>query len=53
MKVVVICDNRLVTRPYGEVFLNSLLPSPRTRDLTKAIAFLQARQFLKSSGRTD
>nr|WP_254313071.1 ATP-dependent DNA helicase [Rahnella aceris] len=39
--VMVICDNRLVMRPYGEVFLNSLPPTPRTRDLTQAIRFLQ------------
>lgn len=38
--VLVICDNRLVMRPYGEVFLNSLPPTPRTRDLAQAIAFL-------------
>ncbi|MCW7550334.1 ATP-dependent DNA helicase [Photorhabdus sp. APURE] len=49
--VVVICDNRLVMRPYGEVFLNSLPPSPRTRDLTKAVAFLQARQSPNISGK--
>ncbi|WP_446471287.1 ATP-dependent DNA helicase [Xenorhabdus stockiae] len=42
--VVVICDNRLVMRPYGEVFLNSLPPSPRTRDLSKAVEFLKSRQ---------
>ncbi|HEI8864777.1 ATP-dependent DNA helicase [Serratia sp. AKBS12] len=41
--VLVICDNRLVMRPYGEVFLNSLPPTPRTRDLTQAIAFLKAQ----------
>lgn len=41
--VVVICDNRLVTRPYGEVFLRSLPPSARTRDLQQAIDFLAAR----------
>ncbi|MGC6386953.1 ATP-dependent DNA helicase [Ewingella sp. S1.OA.A_B6] len=39
--VMIICDNRLVMRPYGEVFLNSLPPTPRTRDLAKAIHFLQ------------
>lgn len=38
--VLVICDNRLVMRPYGEVFLNSLPPTPRTRDIAEAIAFL-------------
>ncbi|EFE95018.1 hypothetical protein HMPREF0758_3452 [Serratia odorifera DSM 4582] len=41
--VLVICDNRLVMRPYGEVFLNSLPPTPRTRDLAQAIAFLKAQ----------
>ncbi len=39
--VLIICDNRLVMRPYGAVFLNSLPPSPRTRDLQRAIEFLQ------------
>ncbi|HBI06584.1 MAG TPA: ATP-dependent helicase, partial [Erwinia persicina] len=39
--VLVICDNRLVMRPYGAVFVNSLPPTPRTRDLQKAIDFLQ------------
>lgn len=42
--VIVICDNRLVTRPYGEVFLTSLPPSPRTRSLTKAIEFLEKKR---------
>ncbi len=40
--VLVICDHRLVMRPYGEVFLNSLPPAPRTRDLNRAIEFLRA-----------
>jgi len=30
-----------VMRPYGEVFLNSLPPTPRTRSLEHAIRFLQ------------
>ncbi|QHP80548.1 ATP-dependent DNA helicase [Pectobacterium odoriferum] len=38
--VIVICDNRLVMRPYGAVFLNSLPPTPRTRDIRQAINFL-------------
>lgn len=38
--VLVICDSRLVMRPYGSVFLNSLPPAPRTRDITHAIEFL-------------
>ncbi|MEJ4044455.1 ATP-dependent DNA helicase [Erwinia sp. SLM-02] len=39
--VLVICDNRLVMRPYGAVFLNSLPPTPRTRDIARAAAFLK------------
>nr|WP_233148866.1 ATP-dependent DNA helicase [Shimwellia pseudoproteus] len=42
--VLVICDNRLVMRPYGAVFLNSLPPAPRTRDLRRAAEFLAAPQ---------
>lgn len=45
--VMIICDNRLVMRPYGEVFLNSLPPTPRTRDLDRAIRFLQESQQQK------
>ncbi|MGV3344396.1 ATP-dependent DNA helicase [Enterobacteriaceae bacterium LUAb1] len=41
--VLVICDNRLVMRPYGAVFLNSLPPTPRTRDLTQALDFLKTQ----------
>lgn len=40
--VIVICDNRLVMRPYGEVFLNSLPATPRTRDINRAVSFLNA-----------
>lgn len=40
---IIICDNRLVMRPYGAIFLNSLPPSPRTRDLNKVIDFLLAK----------
>lgn len=39
--VMVICDNRLVTKPYGEVFLTSLPPMRRTRSLEQAVQFLQ------------
>ncbi len=39
--VMVICDNRLVTKPYGEVFLTSLPPMRRTRSLEHAVSFLQ------------
>jgi ATP-dependent DNA helicase DinG len=39
--VMVICDNRIVTKPYGEVFLTSLPPMRRTRSLDQAVNFLQ------------
>lgn len=37
---IIICDNRLVMRPYGAIFLNSLPPSPRTRDINNVTQFL-------------
>jgi len=37
---LVICDNRLVTRPYGQVFVGSLPPMTRTRDLARVERFL-------------
>ena len=38
---LIICDNRLVTREYGGVFLASLPPIPRTRDLELVQDFLK------------
>lgn len=37
---LIICDNRLVTRDYGGIFLASLPPIPRTRDLETIKQFL-------------
>jgi ATP-dependent DNA helicase DinG len=39
--VLVICDNRLVTKDYGKIFMGSLPDMRRTRDLQKAVDFLQ------------
>jgi len=39
--ILVICDNRLVNKPYGEVFLKSLPAMKRSRDLTQAVTFLK------------
>ncbi|XKM12513.1 ATP-dependent DNA helicase [Orbaceae bacterium ac157xtp] len=41
---IIICDNRLVMRPYGATFINSLPPSPRTRDVNKVVQFLLSYQ---------
>ncbi|MFD2166409.1 ATP-dependent DNA helicase [Thalassotalea euphylliae] len=38
--VLVICDNRLVNRPYGQVFLKSLPDMRRSRDTDSATQFL-------------
>ncbi len=38
--VLVICDDRLVNRPYGGVFLKSLPDMKRSRDLDRAAQFL-------------
>ena len=39
--VMVICDDRLVNKPYGETFLKSLPNMKRSRDITKAAKFLE------------
>lgn len=40
--VLVICDNRLVTKPYGETFIASLPNMNKTRSLQKTIDFLSS-----------
>ncbi|MET0937435.1 MAG: ATP-dependent DNA helicase [Luteibacter sp.] len=37
--VLVLCDPRLMTKGYGRLFLASLPPMPRTRELTDVAAF--------------
>ncbi len=39
--VLAICDSRIVNRDYGHVFLASLPPMSRTRDINVAVKFLQ------------
>ncbi|MFH4413135.1 ATP-dependent DNA helicase [Vibrio diabolicus] len=46
---LIICDNRLVTRDYGGIFLGSLPPIPRTRDLDGIKAFLKTEQSVTDS----
>jgi len=40
--VLMLCDPRLLGRPYGRIFLNSLPQMPRTRDLRDVQVFLRA-----------
>jgi ATP-dependent DNA helicase DinG len=37
--VLVLCDPRLTTKTYGNVFLNSLPPLPKTRQVEDVAAF--------------
>jgi ATP-dependent DNA helicase DinG len=39
--VLVICDDRLVNKPYGQTFLKSLPDMKRSRDIHKAAEFLE------------
>jgi ATP-dependent DNA helicase DinG len=41
--VVMLCDPRLVTKGYGRIFIQSLPPMRRTRELAEAQAFLRER----------
>jgi ATP-dependent DNA helicase DinG len=40
--IMVICDDRLVNRPYGQVFIKSLPEMKRTRDLVESVSFLES-----------
>jgi ATP-dependent DNA helicase DinG len=40
--VLVLCDPRLTTRAYGKLFLASLPPMPRTRELHDVRRFFAA-----------
>ncbi len=40
--VLVLCDTRLVSKPYGRVFIDSLPPFKRTRELSEVVAFLRS-----------
>lgn len=42
--VLILCDPRLVQRPYGQVFLGSLPPMPRSRELQRIDDFWQANR---------
>jgi ATP-dependent DNA helicase DinG len=39
--VLMICDPRLLTKPYGKRIWQSLPPFKRTRVLTEAVAFFE------------
>jgi len=41
---LVLCDTRMITRPYGRIFLQSLPDMKRTRDLKQVIDYLEQLQ---------
>ena len=41
--VLIVCDQRLVSKPYGGIFLQSLPNMRRSRELSDAIEFLKQR----------
>ncbi|MDX1698007.1 MAG: helicase C-terminal domain-containing protein, partial [Thiohalobacterales bacterium] len=47
--VLVLCDPRLLGKPYGRIFLNSLPDMPRTRDVDDVHEFFAG----VASGMTD
>ncbi len=40
--LLMLCDPRLTSKPYGKVFLNSLPSMPRTRSLAEACGYLKS-----------
>jgi len=48
--VLVLCDPRLAGRSYGRVFLDSLPPLPRTRDVARVTAFLADSDAMVEAG---
>lgn len=43
--VLMLCDPRLVSRPYGRTFLASLPPFARTRELERVLGFLRQSRY--------
>jgi ATP-dependent DNA helicase DinG len=41
--VIMLCDQRVLTRPYGRIFLDSLPPMRRVHDVNEVTHFLNIR----------
>ncbi len=46
--VLMLCDPRLLSKGYGKIFLGSLPPMPKTRELEKVEQFFERRMALAS-----
>ncbi len=49
--VVMLCDPRLISKPYGRIFLDSLPPFARTRDRERVLRFLREARLQRESTR--
>lgn len=50
--ILILCDPRLVNRPYGAIFLHSLPPIPRTRQAERLTAFWARHDDLREAAGT-
>ncbi len=48
--VLMICDTRLITKPYGGRIWQSLPPFKRTRDLAEVRAFFETEPLISAAG---
>ncbi|MEJ2310276.1 MAG: ATP-dependent DNA helicase [Gammaproteobacteria bacterium] len=48
--VLMVCDLRLLTKPYGKTFINAMPPFARTRDLDEVKQFFGQRTHATSAG---
>ena len=48
--VLVLCDPRLIGKSYGRLFLDSLPPLPRTRDIADVQAFFARESDVGQDG---
>ena len=48
--VLVVCDLRLLTKPYGKTFINAMPPFARTRELDEVVAFFEHRNNAQPAG---
>lgn len=48
--VLMVCDLRLLTKPYGKTFINAMPPFARTRELEEVRAFLEYKKDAQPAG---
>jgi len=49
--VIVLCDPRIASKSYGQLFLKSLEPMPPTASLDEVAAFLSRHESMRAAGR--